>query len=161
MRCIGISSWLKWQRRGSSGTIRCPQQGQRNLMQYAVDVASALKEEMVSRGFLDATEFELVTVEDHPHQKTGYDCGIFMVKYMDFLSRDGCDLNFTQDDIPRFIGEIAAYIIRGHLKVNVSMVVFMVYMLTVDVQSSNSALQSMLQAHGVPHDHGYELCPGS
>ncbi|KAG9439836.1 hypothetical protein H6P81_020001 [Aristolochia fimbriata] len=30
----------------------------------------------------------------------------------------------------------------------------MVYVLTVDVPSSNSALQSMLQAHGVPHDHG-------
>ncbi|KAG9442051.1 hypothetical protein H6P81_017905 [Aristolochia fimbriata] len=38
-----------------------------------------------------------------------------MVKYMDLLSRDGCDLNFTQDDIPRFRGEIAADIIRGHL----------------------------------------------
>ncbi|KAG9446979.1 hypothetical protein H6P81_013107 [Aristolochia fimbriata] len=87
----------------------------RSAKPYAVDVASALKEEMVSRGFLDATEFELVTVEDHPQQKTGYDCGIFMVKYMDFLSRDGCDLNFTQDDIPRFRGEIAADIIRGHL----------------------------------------------
>ncbi|KAG9444858.1 hypothetical protein H6P81_016198 [Aristolochia fimbriata] len=83
----------------------------RSAKPYAVDVASALKEEMVSRGFLDATEFELVTVEDHPQQKNGYDCGSFMVKYMDFLSRDGCDLNFTQDDIPHFRGEIAADII--------------------------------------------------
>ncbi|KAG9447314.1 hypothetical protein H6P81_013442 [Aristolochia fimbriata] len=43
---------------------------------YAVDVASALKEEMVSRGFLDATDYELVTVEDHRQQKTGYDCEV-------------------------------------------------------------------------------------
>ncbi|KAG9444327.1 hypothetical protein H6P81_015667 [Aristolochia fimbriata] len=131
MRCIGISLAVKVER-----------EEDRVVQFNAHGKASALKEEMVSRGFLDATEFELVTVEDHPQQKTGYDCGIFMVKYMDFLSRDGCDLNFTQDDIPRFRGEIAANIIRGHL---------------VDVPSSNSAFQLLLQAHGVPHDHGYEL----
>ncbi|KAG9450718.1 hypothetical protein H6P81_010683 [Aristolochia fimbriata] len=61
----------------------------RSARPYVVDVASALKEEMVSRGFLDATDYEFVTVEDHPQQKTGYDCGIFMVKNMDLLSRDG------------------------------------------------------------------------
>ncbi|KAG9449467.1 hypothetical protein H6P81_009432 [Aristolochia fimbriata] len=84
--------------------------------------ASALKEEMVSRGFLDATEFELVTVEDHPHQKTGYDCDV----------ESECVYG-------------GVYGVRAYGEV--------------DVPSSNSALQSMLQAHDVPHDHGYELCP--
>ncbi|KAG9439833.1 hypothetical protein H6P81_019998 [Aristolochia fimbriata] len=95
----------------------------RSAKPYAVDVLK--KEEMVSRGFLDATEFELVTVEDHPQRKkNGYDRGIFMVKK------------------------------------NVSMVLLMVLCVNygeVDVPSSNSALQLLLQAHGVPHDHGYEL----
>ncbi|KAG9439042.1 hypothetical protein H6P81_019207 [Aristolochia fimbriata] len=45
-------------------------------------IGHALKEEMVSRGFVDATDYELVTVEDHPQQKTGYDCGIFMVNLL-------------------------------------------------------------------------------
>ncbi|KAG9444585.1 hypothetical protein H6P81_015925 [Aristolochia fimbriata] len=61
----------------------------RSARPYAVDVASALKEEMVLWGFLDATDYEFVTVEDHSQQNTGYDCGIFMVKCMDLLSRDG------------------------------------------------------------------------
>ncbi|KAG9440459.1 hypothetical protein H6P81_020624 [Aristolochia fimbriata] len=53
----------------------------RSAKPYAVDVASTLKEEMVSRGFLDATEYELVIVEDHPQQKTGYDCGLIFPSY--------------------------------------------------------------------------------
>ncbi|KAG9458208.1 hypothetical protein H6P81_002716 [Aristolochia fimbriata] len=54
---------------------------------------------MVSRGFHNATNYELVTVEDHPQQKTGYDCGIFLVKYMDLLSRDGHDDEQSEMDV--------------------------------------------------------------
>uniref|UniRef100_A0A1J3I0U5 Ubiquitin-like-specific protease 1A n=1 Tax=Noccaea caerulescens TaxID=107243 RepID=A0A1J3I0U5_NOCCA len=40
-------------------------------------------------------------VQDLPEQRNGFDCGMFMLKYIDFYSR-GFDLCFTQEQMPYF-----------------------------------------------------------
>jgi sentrin-specific protease 1 len=44
---------------------------------------------------IDANSWDMEFVEDLPQQKNGYDCGMFMLKYIDFFSR-GLGLCFSQ-----------------------------------------------------------------
>ncbi|WOH15916.1 hypothetical protein DCAR_0935463 [Daucus carota subsp. sativus] len=50
-------------------------------------------------------------VEDLPEQKNGYDCGVFMIKYADFYSRD-VGLCFDQKHMPYFRLRTAKEILR-------------------------------------------------
>ena len=49
----------------------------------------------------DASAFKLVNVKDIPLQENGWDCGMFVLKYAEYLSRNA-KLTFTQQDIPYF-----------------------------------------------------------
>ena len=50
---------------------------------------------------LDTSDFELKCVKDIPQQTNGSDCGMFMLKYADYLSRNE-SITFTQDDMAYF-----------------------------------------------------------
>ena len=49
----------------------------------------------------DASAFQLVNVKDIPLQQNGWDCGMFLMKYAEYLSRNA-KLTFTQKDMPYF-----------------------------------------------------------
>ncbi|KAJ0244372.1 Ubiquitin-like-specific protease 1A [Hirschfeldia incana] len=50
---------------------------------------------------VDVTQWRQEFVQDLPEQRNGFDCGMFMLKYMDFYSR-GLDLCFTEEHMPYF-----------------------------------------------------------
>ncbi|KAJ0802359.1 putative Ulp1 peptidase [Helianthus annuus] len=50
---------------------------------------------------IDVTSWEQEFVTDLPNQENGYDCGMFMIKYADFYSRD-IGLCFNQEHMPYF-----------------------------------------------------------
>ncbi|XP_050130627.1 ubiquitin-like-specific protease ESD4 [Malus sylvestris] len=50
---------------------------------------------------IDLSSWELEYVDNLPEQENGYDCGVFMVKYADFYSRD-VGLCFKQKHMPYF-----------------------------------------------------------
>ncbi|GJU09592.1 ubiquitin-like-specific protease ESD4 [Tanacetum coccineum] len=50
---------------------------------------------------IDVTSWEQEFVTNLPSQENGYDCGMFMIKYIDFYSRD-IGLCFSQEDMPYF-----------------------------------------------------------
>ncbi|KAG2318178.1 hypothetical protein Bca4012_040311 [Brassica carinata] len=50
---------------------------------------------------VDVSQWRQEFVHDLPEQRNGFDCGMFMLKYMDFYSR-GLDLCFTQEHMPYF-----------------------------------------------------------
>ncbi|XP_055818317.1 ubiquitin-like-specific protease ESD4 isoform X3 [Solanum dulcamara] len=50
---------------------------------------------------IDVSSWKLEFVEDLPEQENGFDCGMFMIKYADFYSRD-IGLCFSQDHMPYF-----------------------------------------------------------
>ncbi|KAK1590994.1 hypothetical protein Q3G72_000467 [Acer saccharum] len=60
---------------------------------------------------IDLSDWELEYVEDLPEQENGYDCGMFMLKYIDFYSR-GLGLCFDQSCMPYFRVRTAKEILR-------------------------------------------------
>ncbi|GLT79394.1 hypothetical protein SLA2020_508850 [Shorea laevis] len=60
---------------------------------------------------IDISSWEHEYVEDLPEQLNGFDCGVFMLKYMDFYSR-GCGLCFNQEHMPYFRLRTAKEILR-------------------------------------------------
>ncbi|XP_044500131.1 ubiquitin-like-specific protease ESD4 isoform X2 [Mangifera indica] len=60
---------------------------------------------------IDVSAWEQDFVEDLPEQKNGFDCGMFMLKYVDFYSR-GLGLCFDQSHMPYFRVRTAKEILR-------------------------------------------------
>ncbi|XP_073152080.1 ubiquitin-like-specific protease ESD4 [Henckelia pumila] len=60
---------------------------------------------------IDVSSWEEEFVEDLPEQENGYDCGMFMLKYADFYSRD-IGLCFSQENMPYFRRRTAKEILR-------------------------------------------------
>ncbi|XP_058203205.1 ubiquitin-like-specific protease ESD4 isoform X2 [Rhododendron vialii] len=60
---------------------------------------------------IDVRSWKQENVEDLPEQKNGSDCGMFMIKYADFYSRD-IGLHFKQEDMPYFRQRTAKEILR-------------------------------------------------
>ncbi|EOA16487.1 hypothetical protein CARUB_v10004645mg [Capsella rubella] len=60
---------------------------------------------------IDVNSWDMEFVEDLPQQKNGYDCGMFMLKYIDFFSR-GFGLCFSQEHMPYFRLRTAKEILR-------------------------------------------------
>ncbi|ESQ33203.1 hypothetical protein EUTSA_v10005561mg, partial [Eutrema salsugineum] len=60
---------------------------------------------------IDVSSWEIGYVKDLPRQQNGYDCGMFMLKYIDFYSR-GLKLHFSQKDMPYFRLRTAKEILR-------------------------------------------------
>ncbi|KAK7264645.1 hypothetical protein RJT34_32254 [Clitoria ternatea] len=60
---------------------------------------------------LDVSSWEREFVEDLPKQQNGYDCGVFMIKYADFHSRN-LRLCFNQEHMPYFRLRTAKEILR-------------------------------------------------
>lgn len=60
---------------------------------------------------IDVTSWKQEFVTDLPNQENGYDCGVFMIKYADFYSRD-IGLCFTQEHMPYFRLRTAKEILR-------------------------------------------------
>ncbi|XP_027329293.1 ubiquitin-like-specific protease ESD4 [Abrus precatorius] len=59
----------------------------------------------------DVSSWEREFVEDLPEQQNGYDCGVFMIKYVDFYSRN-VGLCFSQEHMPYFRLKTAKEILR-------------------------------------------------
>uniref|UniRef100_A0A1J3CWA8 Putative ubiquitin-like-specific protease 1B n=1 Tax=Noccaea caerulescens TaxID=107243 RepID=A0A1J3CWA8_NOCCA len=60
---------------------------------------------------IDVSSWDMEYVKDLPRQLNGYDCGMFMLKYIDFYSR-GLKLHFSQKDMPYFRLRTAKEILR-------------------------------------------------
>ncbi|XP_061349211.1 putative ubiquitin-like-specific protease 1B [Gastrolobium bilobum] len=60
---------------------------------------------------IDVSSWEKEFVEDLPEQENGYDCGVFMIKYTDFYSRN-LGLCFNQEHMPYFRRKTAKEILR-------------------------------------------------
>ncbi|CAA0834822.1 Ubiquitin-like-specific protease ESD4 [Striga hermonthica] len=60
---------------------------------------------------IDVSSWEQVFVTNLPEQENGFDCGMFMIKYMDFYSRD-IGLCFNQSDMPYFRRRTAKEILK-------------------------------------------------
>ncbi|KAJ0234436.1 Ulp1 protease family [Hirschfeldia incana] len=60
---------------------------------------------------IDVSSWDREYVKDLPLQQNGYDCGMFMLKYIDFYSR-GLELNFSQKNMPYFRSRTAKEILR-------------------------------------------------
>ncbi|KAI3728164.1 hypothetical protein L6452_16795 [Arctium lappa] len=60
---------------------------------------------------IDVTSWKQEYVKDLPKQENGNDCGVFMIKYADFYSRD-IGLCFKQEHMPYFRRRIAKEILR-------------------------------------------------
>ncbi|XP_074340019.1 ubiquitin-like-specific protease ESD4 [Apium graveolens] len=60
---------------------------------------------------MDVSSWKQEFVEDLPEQKNGYDCGVFMIKYADFYSRD-VGLCFDQKHMQYFRQRTAKEILR-------------------------------------------------
>ncbi|XVF66217.1 hypothetical protein PTKIN_Ptkin10aG0017700 [Pterospermum kingtungense] len=60
---------------------------------------------------IDISSWEREFVEDLPAQENGFDCGMFMLKYIDFYSR-GLTLCFKQEHMPYFRLRTAKEILR-------------------------------------------------
>lgn len=67
-------------------------------------LARYIKDEAKDKGAAEAVDtsgWKRDCPKNIPEQKNGCDCGMFMIKYADFLSR-GDELKFTQEDMPYF-----------------------------------------------------------
>ncbi|EOA30495.1 hypothetical protein CARUB_v10013619mg [Capsella rubella] len=60
---------------------------------------------------LDVSGWRQEFVQDLPMQRNGFDCGMFMLKYIDFYSR-GLELCFTQEQMPYFRDRTAKEILQ-------------------------------------------------
>ncbi|KAJ9538347.1 hypothetical protein OSB04_031080 [Centaurea solstitialis] len=60
---------------------------------------------------IDITSWDQEFVTDLPNQENGFDCGMFMIKYADFYSRD-IGLCFNQEHMPYFRLRTAKEILR-------------------------------------------------
>ncbi|XP_052189327.1 ubiquitin-like-specific protease ESD4 [Diospyros lotus] len=60
---------------------------------------------------IDISSWQEEYVEDLPQQENGWDCGVFMIKYVDFYSR-GLGLCFNQEHMPYFRQRTAKEILR-------------------------------------------------
>ncbi|URE41412.1 protease [Musa troglodytarum] len=76
------------------------------LARYFTDEVKDKSEDQV-----DALSWNLEAVHDLPLQKNGWDCGMFMLKYADFYSRD-LSLCFDQENMPYFRKRTAKEILR-------------------------------------------------
>ncbi|KZV24822.1 hypothetical protein F511_26481 [Dorcoceras hygrometricum] len=76
------------------------------LARYYVDEVKDKTDEDI-----DVRSWEEEFVKDLPEQENGYDCGMFMLKYADFYSRD-IGLHFSQKDMPYFRRRTAKEILR-------------------------------------------------
>ncbi|KAK3758616.1 hypothetical protein RRG08_019526 [Elysia crispata] len=66
------------------------------VLNYINDESIAKKQTPIKR-----SEWTLVNAEDNPQQMNGSDCGMFMCKYAEYITRQK-DLSFTQEDMPYF-----------------------------------------------------------
>ncbi|KAL7080917.1 hypothetical protein ACP275_14G008400 [Erythranthe tilingii] len=76
------------------------------LAKYYVDEVKDKNKEDV-----DITSWKAEFVTKHPEQENGFDCGVFMIKYVDFYSRD-VGLCFDQRDMPYFRRRTAKEILK-------------------------------------------------
>lgn len=76
-------------------------------------LARYIVEEVKDKGGknIDISSWEREYVEDLPEQMNGFDCGMFMLKYMDFYSR-GLGLCFSQEHMPYFRLRTAKEVLR-------------------------------------------------
>ena len=66
----------------------------------------------------------VVTEKDTPQQDNGCDCGVFAVKFADYLSdeavgdeaTDDAGMTFTQQDMPAFRRKMALEIVAGEVE---------------------------------------------
>ena len=62
----------------------------------------------------DTSGFELENVKDIPRQMNGSDCGMFTLKYSEYLSRNA-SITFTQDDMPYYRSRMVYEIVTNKI----------------------------------------------
>jgi len=93
-----------------------------NLNQNMQNINSQLNSNLDSNGYDSESESDIDMMSSFwrfkfaqtPQQTNGFDCGVFMCKFMDYLARNE-KINFTQDQINYFRYLMAVEIIEGKL----------------------------------------------
>ena len=80
-----------------------------NLLNYLESVHMDKK-----KAPFDTSDFTNENVKDIPTQENGYDCGIFMLKYAEYLSRNA-SITFTQKDMPQFRKRMVYEIVQNNI----------------------------------------------
>ena len=62
----------------------------------------------------DTSGFELENVKDIPRQMNGSDCGMFTLKYSEYLSRNA-SITFTQEDMPYYRSRMVYEIVTNKI----------------------------------------------
>jgi Ulp1 family protease len=60
----------------------------------------------------DTSDWLRACPKDIPTQENDRDCGVFMLKYADYVAR-GLDLDFTQSMMPYFRRQVSLSILQG------------------------------------------------
>eukprot|EP00268_Persea_americana_P018694 TRINITY_DN1943_c0_g1_i7.p1 TRINITY_DN1943_c0_g1~~TRINITY_DN1943_c0_g1_i7.p1 ORF type:complete len:396 (+),score=68.49 TRINITY_DN1943_c0_g1_i7:1242-2429(+) len=81
---------------------------------YVNQTVSFLKENFKQRKIHQWDEVDIPFVDDYPQQDNGYDCGVFVMKFMDCLS-SGDTFDFQPDEIRYYRKQIAAHLLLGHI----------------------------------------------
>ncbi|RWR98052.1 ubiquitin-like protein-specific protease ESD4 isoform X1 [Cinnamomum micranthum f. kanehirae] len=81
---------------------------------YVNETVSFLKEQFKQRKIHKWDKADIHFVDDCPQQDNGYDCGIFVMKFMDCLSR-GDTFDFQPDEIRDYRKKIAAHLLLGRI----------------------------------------------
>ncbi|XP_068634947.1 uncharacterized protein [Aristolochia californica] len=83
---------------------------------YTTKIANFFRDYLRMRhGFSDAHEWPLHFILNCPKQANGYDCGVFVILYMDCLSHN-IPLGFVHKvDIPSYRGKVAAKLLRQEM----------------------------------------------
>jgi sentrin-specific protease 1 len=89
-----------------------------NGERYTRDIFQYIKDEhqdKLKAPLPDADSWTLIsrTTSDTPRQRNGYDCGVFVCTFADFIAQ-GLPLYFGQDDLPRCRQRIALALLGGH-----------------------------------------------
>jgi Ulp1 family protease len=74
-----------------------------NLKRYVVDEYKMINP---SKPLININEWTIETARGIPHQNNGSDCGMFAIKYADYLS-EGLELDFSARDMPYFRQRVA------------------------------------------------------
>jgi len=73
-------------------------------------------EHMFKKGSnLDTSKFEVHSVKGIPQQKNGTDCGMFLLKYAEFIAKGDVNFTFSQKDMPRFRKKMVNQIVLNRL----------------------------------------------
>jgi Ulp1 family protease len=86
------------------------------LMKYLSDEAIDKNKERINNDDWNLVTCDIATT---PQQFNGFDCGVFITMFADFILEDIPIINFNQSDIPMFRDKICLHITKGELSYSI------------------------------------------